>query len=284
MPISSYEEWVVAAGGSPTTGMFHQSNGNLLSQVGFQSMVGPLNSNYQNGTTPNAASLAALQGWQNNNSPVRLCDSPNLPDSYIARMEIAGAGGSLSPRGPILLVDLLGFESGFLANTAGAQTMTAIAGALPRNTSGDGVLCAMSLTVIPATSAVAMAQLNYTNSAGVAGRITPPVRLTNSPGMGAMVFPLADGDSGIRSIQSFFVTDPGATAGNITLVLFKPLCMSPSLISEQATRGPYRNYLESASAPLVPMDACVQGICFATGGAGAGVLLINFFLKYAAAS
>lgn len=284
MPISSYDEWIAASSGSPTVGTWYQGNGSFTNQVAFQPMVGPPAISYQNVSVSNIAGLAALQGWQNHNSPIRLCDSPNLADSYIARMEIVGAGGSLSPRCPIWLIDLLGFETGFVANTASAQSPSALVGALPRNTSGEGVMCAMFLSSVPATSAIAMAQLNYTNQAGVAGRITPPIRLTNSPTMGLMLFPLADGDSGIRSIQSFFVTDPGATAGNITLSLFKPLCITPSMISEQATRGAYRNYMESASAVVVPVDACVQGLSFANGGSGTGVQMINFFLKYAAAS
>ena len=65
--------------------------------------------------------------------------------------------------------------------------------------------------------------VNYTNSDGVSGRITPPVRMGTQALNGTVLFlPLQGNDSGVRSVQSVTIGGVG-DVGLFSLVMVKPL-------------------------------------------------------------
>lgn len=104
---------------------------------------------------------------------------------------------------------------------------------LPRSTTGAGVQM-MAITISSRTGGQSFT-VNYTNSDGVAGRVSPLVvqnavaapgtvttsaTATNNTSPDPFI-PLQSGDSGVRSVQS--VTMNGADTGFFAIVLVKPL-------------------------------------------------------------
>ena len=131
---------------------------------------------------------------------------------------------------PMILCDYLLYYP-FIGMDAGEQSMTNDV-ALSRYTDGAGVM----VMAVEVASQVGGASffITYTNSAGVAGRITPTVTcntqtvngtiITSAPktlGTAGPFIPLAHGDSGDGSIEKIeFLT---GDVGLISLVLVKPL-------------------------------------------------------------
>jgi hypothetical protein len=105
--------------------------------------------------------------------------------------------------------------------------------ALPRYTDGDGVQM-MAVTISSRTGGQTFT-VNYTNQDGVAGRTSATVRQNAIAAPGSITtsqtatagttpgpfIPLADGDTGVRAIES--VTMNGADTGFFALVLVRPL-------------------------------------------------------------
>lgn len=131
---------------------------------------------------------------------------------------------------PIYLLDYLLYYS-FITMDAGTQDMINT-NALTRYTDGAGV----QVMAIEVAAQVGGSQFRftYTNSAGVAGRVSQTVTcntqvvngtvITSAPttlGAAGPFIPLQDGDTGVRSIQQVeFLT---GDVGLIALVLVKPL-------------------------------------------------------------
>jgi hypothetical protein len=104
---------------------------------------------------------------------------------------------------------------------------------LPRYTDGKGVMM-MAVTISSRTGGQNFT-VSYTNSDGVAGRVTPAVTQNTIASPGTITtclaasstsppnpfIPLQDGDSGVRSVQS--VTMLGADTGFFAIILVKPL-------------------------------------------------------------
>jgi hypothetical protein len=132
-----------------------------------------------------------------------------------------------------MLCDYLMFYSFIDESTLDLQNLTNSV-SLTRYTNGDNVKI-MAVTVGARTGNQTF-RLTYTNSNGVSGRVTPLARYTTTgnsyssianSGSGANVsspfIALQDGDTGVRSIQSFQMVS-GTDVGLTALVLVKPLC------------------------------------------------------------
>lgn len=131
---------------------------------------------------------------------------------------------------PIIICDYLMYYP-FVAMDAGDQTMTNIV-TIPRYTTGAGV----KIMAVEVAAQVGGAQfyVTYTNSDGVAGRVSATVRCNTQTVNGTIItsapttadtagpfIPLQQGDSGVRSIES--ITFLSGDVGLISLVLVKPL-------------------------------------------------------------
>jgi hypothetical protein len=153
---------------------------------------------------------------------------------YLRFIRVACASATPLPM-PIMLCDYLLYYPTVEDGTTDPQDMTNTA-TLPRYTDGKGVQM-MAVTISSRTGGQQF-QVTYTNSDGVAGRITPPVTQNAAAAPGTITtsatatnnsspspfIPLQDGDSGVRSIES--VTMLGSDTGFFALVLVKPLAQT----------------------------------------------------------
>jgi hypothetical protein len=142
---------------------------------------------------------------------------------------IAGAKLTGTADGAFMLYDRLCHNGGMSGIVTGVQTTNLPTPALPRYTDGIGVHIAIEFhaAVGTATSAITA---SYTNTDNVSGRTTAAMPI-GSTGFGAgtggagrfMILPLAQGDKGVKSVESISITASTVTAGNLGVVLFKPV-------------------------------------------------------------
>ena len=140
----------------------------------------------------------------------------------------------------LMLVDLLGFYRVSSVTTITAQTLNNTV-TLPRYTDGAGVQAFMwNTNTVAMGAATPNLSINYTNSAGTAGRTTPatlPIGKTACPngqilysGTGAGKYwpfmPLQSGDAGIRSIQSVTISS-SYLSGEFSIGLCKMILTLP---------------------------------------------------------
>lgn len=143
----------------------------------------------------------------------------------------AGVTTTTSQNQILILMDyLLYYPFIDLDAVAEEQAMTNVT-TLNRYTDGNGVM--MMMVSQSATAGGGSFTVTYTNSAGVAGRVTPVTYCVAAQPSGAIVnatgyaasthpfIPLQEGDKGVRSVQS--VTMVGANGGLGAIVLVKPL-------------------------------------------------------------
>jgi len=152
---------------------------------------------------------------------------------YLRRILVTATTGSalvVSPMNAILLDYLLYYptiDDGTTDEQLMDNTVT-----LPRYTDGKGVMM-MAVTTGLRTGGQTFS-VKYTNSDGVTGRVSPTVTqnaaayigsITNSDraveGSAGWMIPLANGDSGVRAVES--VTMNGVDVGLFSIILVKPL-------------------------------------------------------------
>lgn len=143
---------------------------------------------------------------------------------------------------------------------------------LPRHVSGVGVQ--IMAVVVGAQAGGAEFQVTYTNSDGVAGRVTPFVRCTAQAVNGTIIstqsallnsagpfLPLQNGDTGVRQIDGFQMS--AEDVGLVTLVLIKPIA---SVSMREITAPAEVDYaINFPSLPKVADDAYLNFICYPAG-------------------
>ena len=173
-----------------------------------------------------------------------------------------------------MLVDLLGFYPITTVTTTGAQTLNNTV-TLPRYTDGAGV----QAIVVPSTvmgAATPTITLGYTNSAGTASRATPSapaLPLGNTAAAVSSVIysgtgsgkygpfmPQANGDAGIRSVQSISLS-ASYVSGVLNLLLVKPLLTMPMTTIGVAAERDLLNQVPSL--PKVYDGACLAWMMYA---------------------
>ena len=161
-------------------------------------------------------------------SPDAGCISAGTPVS--GQNYIRDISMSASVAGTFILADVLWVNSGLVVTTTTAQTITQPT--LPARdnlgtTNGYGVGAGLLVTTATTNAAVINnITLQYTNSDGVAGR-TGRMSYPATAVIGTFVpFQLAQGDIGIRSIQSITLGTT-LTAGAVSLICLNFLAISP---------------------------------------------------------
>lgn len=171
---------------------------------------------------------------------------------------------------PIYILDYLMYYS-FVTMDVGTQDLNNT-NSLTRYTDGVGV----EIMAVEVASQVGGAQfrVTYTNSAGVSGRVSQTVTcntqvvngtiITSAPttaGCAGPFIPLADGDTGVRSIQQVeFLT---GDVGLISLVLVKPIA---SISIYDITAPVEVDYLiDQNIVPIIKDDAYLNMICHPSG-------------------
>jgi len=152
---------------------------------------------------------------------------------------------------------------------------------LPRYTDGKGVQV-MAILVAAGLGGQSFF-INYTNSEGVAGRISQTVLENTATSLGVvktsalnanantcLFIPLQSGDSGVRSIES--VTMLGPDVGLFSLVLVKPLANTQIVGIDAPVEKDY--LLESGILPEIFPDAFLNFLCIPRGALnGTGILI-----------
>lgn len=172
----------------------------------------------------------------------------------------------------LMLVDLLGFYPITSVTTTGAQTLNNTV-TLPRYTDGAGVQAFLTPSTVMG-AATPNITLNYTNSAGTAGKVTPatlPIGNTaaavtsivysgTGTGKYGPFIPLAAGDAGIRSVQSINLS-ASYVSGVLNLVLCKPIMTLPiTTLGVTAERDLVNQF---ASMPRIYDGACLNWLMLA---------------------
>ncbi len=151
---------------------------------------------------------------------------------------------------------------------------------LPRTASGNGVMC-FAVCTTP-TTANATVQIRYTNSEGVSNRLSQFTLLTTSvvgtimsssntsaaAGSASPFIPLADGDTGIRSIES--VTNLGSGGGFFALVLVSPL--APIVLRQTGVAAEIQTIPQRGAMPKIDAGAYLNFI-YSPGQSGTAVTL-----------
>lgn len=173
-----------------------------------------------------------------------------------------------------MLVDLLGFYPITTVTTTGAQTLNNTV-TLPRYTNGAGV----QAIVVPSTvmgAATPTITLSYTNSVGTASRATPSTPAlplgNTAAAVSSVVYsgtgsgkygpfmPQANGDAGIRSVQSISLS-ASYVSGVLNLLLVKPLLTLPMTTIGVAAERDLLNQVPSL--PKVYDGACLAWMMYA---------------------
>ena len=172
----------------------------------------------------------------------------------------------------LMLVDMLGFYPITTVTTTGAQTLNNTV-TLPRYTDGAGVQAFLTPSTVMG-AATPNITLNYTNSAGTAGKATPatlPIGNTaaavtsivhsgTGTGKYGPFIPLAAGDAGIRSVQSINLS-ASYVSGVLNLVLCKPIMTLPiTTLGVTAERDLVNQF---ASMPRIYDGACLNWLMLA---------------------
>ena len=172
----------------------------------------------------------------------------------------------------LMLVDMLGFYNITSVTTTGAQTLNNTV-TLPRYTDGAGVQAFLTPSTVMG-AATPNITLNYTNSAGTAGKATPatlPIGNTaaavtsivysgTGTGKYGPFIPLAAGDAGIRSVQSINLS-ASYVSGVLNLVLCKPIMTLPiTTLGVTAERDLVNQF---ASMPRIYDGACLNWLMLA---------------------
>ena len=170
----------------------------------------------------------------------------------------------------LMLVDLCGYYPGINMNLATAQTLTGTP--TLRYTNGVGVRAFLSVTTATGATAHNIA-MSYTDQDGNAGNTLPvTVACTASAIVGHIThsgtagnnfgpfLPLANGDSGIRSVQSVTIS-AASGAGAAALVLARPIMTVPLVQASVASERDAVNQLPSL--PPIPDGACLTWLYFA---------------------
>lgn len=178
-----------------------------------------------------------------------------------------------------ILCDYLLFYPFIDESTTDAQTMTNSV-TIPRYTDGAGVQ--MMAVVVAGQTGGQTFQVTYTNSSGVAGRVTTVTTqgttavngtiistMSATAGCAGPFLPLQEGDTGVRSVESVAMIS-GTDVGLFTLVLVKPLATQQ--LREQTAPVEKDYWREMASAPRVYDDAYLNFIVLPTGSmSGVGI-------------
>jgi hypothetical protein len=164
-----------------------------------------------------SATFAGLFGFQNPGSGAMYLRDANLSASVACGLRIW---------------DLLWYNTGFTITTTTAQAITQPtlpARDINGTTNGEGVYAALYISATLGNAAVSNTTLQYTNSAGVAGRTATIVSVTAAASIGQMfIFQLQAGDTGIRSTQSLTL-GTSYVSGTVNLFLYRQVASIAAL-------------------------------------------------------
>lgn len=181
----------------------------------------------------------------------------NTAGLFLTDLEVMQPPGQARPVAPVMLVDRLADVSGMSGIVTTAQACGT--GLVPtRYTNGAGVLAAVHIYTAVGTTATTLT-ISYTNQAGTAGRTSQAIVFgaTNNLAVAQILpIPLADGDTGVQSVQSATVLATTGTAGNFGITLYRPIAVMPQSAANGASG--YREMLNSGALEDIDDNACLE--------------------------
>lgn len=169
-----------------------------------------------------------------------------------------------------LLIDRLAHQGGLSGTSTTSQTTNLPTAALPRYTSGGGVMAAIEIYAAVGSTATTLTA-SYTNQAGTSGRTTKDLVFGGNGNLAARLFlplPLQDGDTGVQSVESVTLAASTATAGNFGVTLFKPLLLVPGGHAFGSGQQPtHWDGLVCGGQKMIEVedDACLQLLALVAG-------------------
>lgn len=147
--------------------------------------------------------------------------NPASGNTYLARFQ-----GQATIAGTLVLADRLWHNSGLVVTTTTAQTVNSAtwpARDVNASTNGDGVMIGLEIRTATGAGA-ATPSISYTNQAGTAGKTGSMMVTYAASSIAGTFYPftLADGDTGVRSIQTCTL-GVSMTSGAIHLVAYREL-------------------------------------------------------------
>lgn len=194
--------------------------------------------------------------------------APVSGETRLAKMSSRAGGGGGVGCGHAMVIDRLWDNSGLSVTSTAAQSVSSAAWPardINASTNGEGVYVALEVSSALGNG-VPTVTLDYTNSAGTAGR-TGTLTIPNNGSPAGMFywFGLQAGDTGVRSIQNFTLSAT-CTSGAFHLVAYRPVYMT---IGNGSPIGNLRaQVIDDAISMVAPKlwdNSCLQ-MCFMLQG------------------
>lgn len=220
-----------------------------------------------------AATLSPIKGIDNGGSVA--------PDKKLIKKLFVYSASTAFQSSTLMLCDYVLYYP-FIDGDDTAEQLLDNTVTLPRYTTGAGVR-AMLVSQGSYTGNVTF-QINYTNSSGVSGRLSPLVT-TNTAALAATIvhsgthvgaegpfIPLQAGDFGIRSVESITFSSPNG--GILALVLVKPIIETgvSEVTAAFATPSQYENFYDVVTANQIEDGAYLNFICLPNASLAAAVV------------
>lgn len=219
-----------------------------------------------------SAPLVAAQLKKSTDGGLNHGTSQSSYQKYLQRFLIMSGSATGLPM-PFILCDYLMYYPFVDQSTNDQQDLTNSV-SLPRWTDGKGVQI-MVVGTNASGGSLPQFVINYTNSDGVAGRVSKTMQMNAATATGSIVTStlgsqitscpfvgLADGDLGVRSIESITMTS-GTDIGLFCLVLVKPLLTG--VLLEQTAPTEIVCNPDMLSMPRIYDDAYLNLICLPNG-------------------
>lgn len=221
------------------------------------------------GTTTGVAPSTAVVPTNLTAGSLGQSNAPGGTEQFLTAAQVDSmASGTTLQAGFMILFDRLSHQGGLVANVATTQTTNLPTAALTRYTSGAGVWAFVEVYSLIGTTATSFTA-SYTNQAGTSGR-TSAAQLIGAVGWREQgrLLPLAlqSGDSGVRSVESVTLAATTGTAGNIGVVLAKPLLILPIAAAGDPFLRTYLNGGLGGGIPKIEDNACLFWAHFTTSG------------------
>jgi len=217
------------------------------------------------------SSTSAATNYGGAFNPGRICHAEDVASmsKHLVGIEAITATAASCPS-YLMLVDMLLNYPGISMTSASAQTFVNTV-ALPRYTSGIGVMAFLEMTTANGTGAQNVT-ITYTNNNGTAGQTVPGTVanvvsgvISGIPYTGTAVnnfgpfLPLASNDQGIRSVQSLQFSG-ASTLGAASLVLCRPLATIPLVTVGVASAKDFM--FDIFTIPRIYDGACLSFLYF----------------------
>lgn len=167
-----------------------------------------------------------------------------------------GIESGLAAAGILMVYDRLAHGGGLVSATVTAQTLTGCAVSRYTGAAADGNQIWLEYAGVAQAVATHALTVTYTNQAGTAGQVSKSVVTGTVALQGMIPIPLADGDTGVQSVQSVTVSVAGTASSTFSVVIMRPLSMN---IGAGGAGGSVRDLI----AGLPTMPEVLTGACLA---------------------